>query len=62
MMKDHLEKLAVYFNGQIQFAWVNVKKEELLKYSFSAYKTPRSYYIDNNGISYGFEIIVTSFN
>lgn len=61
MMKDSLEKLAAHYSGSIQFAWVNVNEDELLKLSFSAYQPPRSNFI-SNGISYGFEPILTRFD
>ena len=61
MMKDSLDKLAAHFDGSVQFAWVNVSEDELLKLSFEAYKPPRSNFI-KDGISYGFEPIVTRFD
>ena len=59
MMKDSLQHLAHHFNGSIQFAWVNINKEELLQLSFDAYIAPRSNYIHSNGISYAFDPIIT---
>jgi thiol-disulfide isomerase/thioredoxin len=61
MMKDHLERLAAHYDGSIQFAWINVNEDELLKLSYSAYKPPRSHFLID-GISYGFEPILTRFD
>lgn len=63
MMKDNLEKLAEYYNGTIQFGWINVNSlgGELLKYTFDAYKPPRSNFLNVDGNSYGFDPIVTGY-
>ena len=59
MMKEPLEELAKHYNGSIQFAFVNTFEDELLKYSFDAYKPPRSNFVALDGNSYGFEPILT---
>ena len=48
MMKKHLEELAAYFNGSIQFAYVNANAEEAenLRITYWAYSTPRSFLLD----------------
>ena len=57
MMKEPLEELAKHYNGSIQFAFVNTFEDELLKYSFDAYKPPRSNFVALDGNSYGFDLL-----
>jgi len=47
-MKDELDKLAVHYQGKIQFAFINSNDEdsENLRISYWAYKPPSVYYID----------------
>ena len=55
-LKESLDKLAMYFNGGIQFAHVNEHHYPWLHNSYQVYETPRAWYIDpTTNAAYFFE-------
>lgn len=65
MMKPHLEKLAMHYNGTVQFAFINANEEEVenIRIAYWAYATPRNYFIDpETRTAYLFEPFMPIFN
>ena len=62
MMKESLNKLAMDYKGEIQFAYVIKYEEEFLSLAYWVYRTPRSYYLTMDGKAHAFEIIITGRN
>ena len=58
MMKESLDKLAMDYKGDIQFAYVIKAEEEFLSLSYWVYsvKFPRSYYLTMDGKAHLYEL------
>lgn len=59
--------MAYYYQGDIQFAYVNRVMEEKLSYMFEVYHeqehfVPRSFYIDKDGMAYVFPLVLPALN
>lgn len=68
MIQEGLQHLAYYYQGDIQFVYVNRVLEEKLSYMFEVYHesenfVPRSFLIDNkDGVAYTFPLILPAIN
>lgn len=67
MIQQSLQHLAHYYQGDIQFAYVNRVLEEKLAYAYEVYHekegyVPRSYFFDKDGMAYAFPIVLPAIN
>ena len=57
-----LQHLAHYYQGDIQFAVTSTVLEESLCHTYDVYESPRSYYIDAEGMAYLFDPVLPAIN
>lgn len=67
MIQESLQHLAHYYQGDIQFSYVNSVLEEKLAYTFDVYNEkdsflPRSFLIDKDGMAYTFPMVLPAIN
>lgn len=67
MIQEGLQHLAHYYQGDIQFVFINRFIEEKLSYTYEVYHerenfVPRSYFIDKDGMAYTFPLVMPALN
>lgn len=66
MIQESLHHLAYYYQGDIQFAFVNRVLEEKLSHTYEVYEqdgfVPRSFLIDKDGMAYTFPLVLPAIN